>query len=201
MAYGVITLADSYTYEGSIHYNEAHGKGTFYYSTGDKYIGNCKLGKRDGFGIYYFGTTARYTGYFSYGKFNGIGTYENADIITKGTWRNDRQHGVFYMTEKKTHLTYQQLFFRGSLRDVRLTQYIQPAALATTIDNPIKKPKVYQVSYKAQEKKCIGCAEKNMNATNNNCGHVTMCYDCLCKCDRCPICRTPIDRIIKLYVS
>ncbi len=199
---GILILSNNYTYEGTIQHNEPHGFGTFNYANGHKYIGYCVLGRPDGFGTYYFSDSLKYTGYFSYGKFHGVGTYESTKTISKGHWRNDKRHGHFLKTNKETCTTTKQLWIKDKCKLEESIQYIQPMALQTTKDNPLKRPKLYQVTYKALEKKCIACGDMPMNSSIANCGHVCMCYDCLNKCgDRCPICRGPIDQIVRLYVS
>ena len=198
---GIILENSNYTYEGNIINNEAHGKGVFYYTNGDKYIGECKFGKLDGFGEYHYKSGSIYTGFFSFGKIHGIGTYEDSTNIYKGSWRNDKKHGMFFRTQKIRNETYLQKWNKGKLISFTKTQYIQPEALRTARENPLKQPKKYQITYKGNEKKCIGCYDKPTNSTNDVCGHVAMCHDCLSKCDRCPICRAPIGNIIRLYIS
>jgi hypothetical protein len=197
---GIILLKSNYTYEGEIVNNDPHGKGIFYYSNGDKYIGMCKFGKLDGFGNYIYKTGAKYTGFFSYGRLHGIGTFEDTKNIYKGSWRGDKKHGMFYRTNKVEYITYLQKWLKGKLSSGEKIQYIQPDALVTTKINPIKKEKKYQISFKGVDRKCLGCYDKPTNSVNDVCGHVSMCVDCLSKCDRCPICRAPIRNIIKLYI-
>ncbi len=199
---GVLILSNNYTYEGTIQHNEPHGYGTFQYANGHTYVGYCALGRPDGFGTYRYNATTTYVGYFSYGKFHGVGTYESQKIVSKGHWRGDRRHGYFLKTNKETNVTTRQLWIKDILKAEETIQYIQPAALQTTKDNPLKRPKMFQMSYKALDKKCIACSNAPMNATVARCGHVCMCYDCLNKCGgKCPICRVEIDRVVKLYVS
>ena len=198
---GIIISNSNYTYDGGISYNQPHGKGTFTYNNGDRYVGQCKYGKADGFGTYYFKDYGTYIGFFSFGKIDGVGTYSDNTNVYKGTWRRDKKHGAFYKTHKPTNETFKQLWLNGKLVSSDQTQYIQPDALQTVKINPITKPKKYQVGYRAQEKKCIACLDNRAFATNVACGHIAMCYECLVKCDKCPICRTNINQIIKLYVS
>lgn len=198
----ILILSNNYTYEGTIEHNEPHGYGIFNYANGHKYIGYCAFGKPDGFGEYIYNQDTNYIGYSSFGKFHGIGTYQDPNIIIKGHWRNDKKHGYFLKTNKEQCTTFRQLWIKDKLKAEESIQYIQPNALITTKDNPIKRPKIFQVTYKSTEKKCFACGEMPMNATIANCGHVCMCFDCLGKCaDKCPICRGPIDRIIRLFVS
>ena len=176
---GIILLDSNYTYEGDIFDNEPHGKGVFTYFNGDKYVGECKFGKIDGFGMYYYKNGSTYTGFFSYGKINGIGTFEDAKNIYKGTWRNDKKHGLFYRTRKHTYTSFLQKWSNGKFKSSKEIQYIQPETLITIKKNPIFKKKKYRVNYKGNAKLCIGCYDNNTNATNIKCGHVILCYNCL----------------------
>lgn len=198
---GLIILKSNYSYEGDIINNEPHGKGMFTYDNNDIFIGECKYGKPDGFGIYKYKSGARYIGFFSYGKIHGVGTFEDEKNIYKGTWRCDKKHGIFYRTRKATYSTFLQNWIRGKLLNFKETQYIQPAALQTTKDNPIKSHKKYQLQYKGKHNLCLTCCDNCTNATNSKCGHVVMCYECLKKCEKCPICRAPIEKIIRLFIN
>jgi hypothetical protein len=46
-------------YVGNFRHNQIHGQGTFYSSTGGRYVGEYKQGRMDGYGVYTFpdGTT------------------------------------------------------------------------------------------------------------------------------------------------
>jgi hypothetical protein len=197
---GIILLKSNYTYEGNIADGDPHGIGRFEYANGDRYSGACKYGQPDGFGLYIYKLGSKLTGFFSYGKIHGVGTYEDERNIYKGNWRSDKKHGMFYRTNKIDKRTYLQKWMRGKLISGNVIQYIQPAALMTTKINPLKKSKKYQVSYKGDNKQCIGCYDNCTNATNSECGHVVMCINCLNKCDECPICRAPIGKVIKLFI-
>jgi hypothetical protein len=199
---GHINIENYYKYDGTIVNNQPHGNGCFTYVNGHIYTGQCSFGQADGFGVYMFNHDTKYTGFFSHGKFHGIGTVENSKSISKGTWRNERKHGYFLKTNKTLHRSWKQLWVKGVITEEEDIQYIQPAALETTKNNPRNKKKILQVVFNGQEHKCIGCHTQNINSAVVRCGHVCMCYECLTKCDnKCPICRVPIDRIIKLYIS
>jgi len=198
---GIIFLPGNYTYEGDIVRGEPHGFGVFKYVNGHRYTGECMLGKYDGFGVYEYDAFTRYTGYFSLGKFHGLGTYETQNIIVKGPWRDDKRHGYMTWTNKLKMQTIGQLWVKGRLIDEESIGYIQPEALVTTKQNPTGHKSRQQQGFHGTEKKCIGCMENSVNATNAACGHVCMCYDCLAKCETCPICRARIEKIIKLFVS
>lgn len=198
---GILILSNNYTYEGDILYNEPHGHGIFYYNNGDKYIGECQFGRSDGYGTYYYKNGVKYNGYFSYGKFHGIGTYEDEKTIIKGSWRSDRKHGNFIKTNKVDKTSTRQLWLKHKLKYEEHILFVQPDALNTTKSNPLHVSKKYQIKYKGTPTKCIGCVDDFMSATNTACGHICMCYNCLNKCDKCPICRCDIKEIIQLYVS
>jgi len=198
---GLISLTANYSYEGDIVDNEPHGYGIFLYANGDKYIGKCKYGKQDGYGKYLYKSGASYVGFFSYGKIHGIGTFEDKKNIYKGSWRNNIKHGMFYRTRKQDLTTYLQKWTRGKLIGSKRTQYINPELLTTTKKNPRYIQKKHRIQYKGKGLTCITCCDKFVNATNDLCGHVTICAECWSKCDCCPICRSPIGKIITLYIS
>lgn len=50
---------------------ERHGKGTFYYTNGDKYIGDWVRDVQHGKGIYYFQNGERYEGDYADGERTG----------------------------------------------------------------------------------------------------------------------------------
>ena len=198
---GIILLKSNYTYEGDIMDGDPHGIGKFEYANGDRYNGACKYGRPDGFGLYTYRSSATYKGFFSYGKIHGVGTFEDVRNIYKGHWRGDKKHGMFYRTNKIDRITYLQKWIKGKLINGKPIQFIQPIALTTTKTNPLKTPKKYQISYKGDNKQCIGCCNNSTNATNSGCGHVVMCTECLSRCKQCPICRAPIVDVIKLFIS
>jgi hypothetical protein len=198
---GILVLSNNYTYEGDILYNEPHGFGSFHYTNGDRYVGQCQFGRSDGYGTYYYKSGATYIGYFSFGKFHGVGTFEDSKNITKGSWRLDRKHGHFIKTNKIEQTTVRQLWIKHRIRKEETIQYIPPNALKTTAKNPNKQPKTLQITYKGTHIMCIGCSSNPVSACNPQCGHVCMCYDCLNKCDKCPICRCGMEQPIKLFIS
>jgi len=198
---GILILSNNYTYEGTILYNEPHGHGTFNYNNGDRYVGDCQFGRSDGYGVYYYKLGQKYTGYFSFGKFHGIGTYEDDKYIIKGSWRVDKKHGHFIKTNKIEQNSFRQLWIKNKLKTEEQITYIQPAALTTVKENPNKSKKKYQSKYYGNPHKCIGCMDKIASVINSACGHVCMCYECLKKCEKCPICRCDIANIIQIYVS
>jgi len=91
-------------YEGSLVDDQFHGKGTFYFANGNKYVGDWINNKRQGYGIMYFADGDRYEGQFMNDKMNGKGTYffktGNKNI---GTFRNDKFVGS-PVIPKGTHL-------------------------------------------------------------------------------------------------
>ena len=196
---GVIVHND-YTYEGDIVDDLAHGYGTFRYNNGDVYTGECLYNKSDGFGVYLYKNGSSYTGFFSFGKFNGIGTYEDSKNTYKGTWRFNYKHGSFYCTKKSDHITYSQKWIKNNMIEGHSIHYIQPNALKTTKKHPGKSQQL-QRPYNGKDRRCMACCTAPTNATNTKCGHVVMCFDCLHKCDVCPVCRAPVISILKLFVS
>ena len=190
-----IVVEGTYTYSGTTLDNQAHGSGTFIFNNGDKYTGECQYDRLDGFGIYLFRDNSTYTGYFSFGAFHGLGTFEDENSIIKGTWRNDLFHGKFYRTNKKKFISHEERWNDNIIQTYKKIQYMSPTLLQTT-----KVYKKVRFSFKSNGKKCMACYEQLASATSINCGHVCMCWDCLGKCTTCPICRCPMEKIIKLYL-
>jgi hypothetical protein len=199
---GIILHAENYIYIGDIVDDEPHGRGRFYYNNGAIYIGECYFGKPDGYGIYIYQENTAYQGFFSYGKFHGIGTFEDAANIYKGSWRADKKHGMFFRTNKEAQCTYVQKWVDDILISSKDSQYIAAEELKTTKQNPyMRRDKKSKIAYKGAERQCIICNENPANCTNAKCGHVILCYNCFSRCDNCPICRSPVSQLIKLYVS
>jgi hypothetical protein len=198
--YGIINQKGSYTYRGGILFEEAHGKGTFQYANGDKYTGECLWGYPDGYGVYTFKSKGRYSGFFSLGKMNGVGTYEDDHNVYKGPFRMNQKHGLFYCTKKSHHRTYHQRWDRGRMITGDPCQYVPPEALQTTRRNPKLTAWRVRRPYAGKGSSCVACVSNPPNATNE-CGHVVICYDCWSQCDRCPVCRSPKTKIIRLYIS
>ena len=53
----------------------------------------------------------------------------------------------------------------------------------------------------AKESECKVCFERNMDAVFIPCGHVAACFPCASKMTQCPICRSDVDRVVRLYFS
>lgn len=197
---GIVILQDNYTYEGHLRNKEPHGIGTFRYAKGDVYRGMCRWGKPDGFGEYSYKSGGKYKGYFSYGRLHGVGTYEDKKNIYKGNWRCDKKHGTFYRTSKIVKKSFVQDWRKGKLIKYKPIDYVEPKSLITTRHAPGRMIKKKE-PYKGVGKTCVACCINVPNATNDLCGHVVMCEECLSKCNRCPICRKAMGKIIKLYIS
>ncbi len=202
----------------------AHGLGRYEYANGDIYIGNSYYGKIDGFGKYIFKNKNVYIGFFSYGKIHGIGTYYDYinKTVSKGQWRNDKKHGEFIVSDmlnkslmsfdkqilfdKQTPLNPRELtskiclYIANELKTSEECEYISCNYLQTTKEGKTQS-KFKKKQYMGKTKKCVCCEVDNCDSTNDKCGHVALCYNCLIKCDKCPICRVPIGKVIKLYVS
>lgn len=191
----------NFVYEGDVVDNEAHGHGVFHYNDGAIYIGNCKYGSAYGFGIYHYADSAKYIGFFSAGARHGKGTYETDLIIYKGDWLFDKKHGMFRKTNKKLAISYLEKWLDDKLVKSRQIQYVPPYALQTLKENPLQRMSPYQIPYQESDKKCVACCEKPINAVNTKCGHMVLCSGCWQSCNKCPICRAPIEKILLLYIS
>lgn len=198
--YGMINLMSNYTYTGDIVDNMPHGRGVFHYQNGDVYRGECYYGRLDGFGVYNYKNGGKYQGFFSNGKINGIGTYTDARNVYKGTWRLDKKHGMFYCTRLDEPVTYRQKWINGKLVEGVRAQYVEPCFLQTVKQHPRRT--VRRAPYNGKnDRRCLACCAAPTNATSAQCGHVVMCYECLGRCDLCPICRVPIVDRIQLFIS
>ena len=84
-----------------------YGNGTAYYSSGDKYVGTWKKGTKDGKGTYYYNDGKKYIGEFSNDMQHGNGTFFLQDGSKwVGTWVKGIMHGNFwvYMNGKTYHI-------------------------------------------------------------------------------------------------
>ncbi len=78
-------------YEGSLVDDQFHGKGTFYFANGNKYVGDWINNKRQGYGIMYFADGDRYEGEWMNDKMNGRGIYYfKSGFKQEGFFRNDK---------------------------------------------------------------------------------------------------------------
>jgi hypothetical protein len=205
---GIILSNNNYVYTGELYYEKnnnflknpvAHGLGKYEYINGDQYIGNSCYGKLDGFGKYIYKNKNIFIGFFSYGKIHGIGTYyDNKNkLVLKGQWRNDRKHGEFILTHFNKKESQMCLYISDEIKLSESCEYVPVNKLQTFKENP--NHSIKKKEYTGKQKKCICCEINFCNAVNDACGHVSVCHSCLIKCDKCPICRTRINNIIKLY--
>lgn len=63
-----------------------------------------------------------------------------------------------------------------------------------------KSKKKNTVPVKEEENLCAICMDNSRNAVFSACGHANTCLDCAEHVDKCPICRTPKDKIIRVYL-
>lgn len=106
-----ITYNNGY-YEGEVNSSgEEHGKGTFFWDTGDKYVGSFSHRKFSGQGTYYYASGAKYVGQWSNDLKNGHGImyFKNGNIYD-GNWKNDKENG--YGKE-----IYQWGYYEGNWKD------------------------------------------------------------------------------------
>jgi len=184
-----------YEYIGDKHNDLPHGKGKFIFTNKNIYEGECKFGFPDGFGKYIFSNGDILTGFFSAGEINGLGTFENSNIITKGSWRNNKKHGNFVKTKKDENKTFKELWQNDKLISQSEIEYYHPEILMVTKKR--FKNKKYNRTFNNKAK----CGECNniANATSTECGHVYLCYTCLIKYKICPICMIPIEKYLVLF--
>lgn len=185
-----------YKYIGSLVNNKPHGRGRFeYIQTNNVYTGDCKLGQADGFGSY-ITSYETYTGFYSLGKRHGLGTLESQYEISKGPWRLNKRHGKFLFTDKVLQVTLEKYYEDNILQSSKKVQYYPAEQLQTTK----RKSKNILSKYHGQKNLCNICYSTPIGATNTACGHVACCYNCLSQVSKCPYCRKPIEKIIRLYI-
>ena len=82
------------SYRGEFLNNKKHGKGTYYWTNGDKYIGSWKEGLRIGQGTYIWEDGSKYIGEWKDDNMHGKGTYywTNGDKYI-GEWKYDKLDG------------------------------------------------------------------------------------------------------------
>eukprot|EP00922_Rhytidocystis_sp_ex-Travisia-forbesii_P062962 GHVS01093718.1.p1 GENE.GHVS01093718.1~~GHVS01093718.1.p1 ORF type:complete len:278 (-),score=41.70 GHVS01093718.1:337-1170(-) len=49
--------------------------------------------------------------------------------------------------------------------------------------------------------KCVVCMTEPDEAALDPCGHICMCMDCALKVDICPICRTQVLKVLKIFIT
>ena len=69
-----------------------HGKGTYTFANGTKYIGEYKDDKRHGQGTWTHADGSTYVGQFMDGQYNGLGKYTlaNGTVGHDGEWENSQ---------------------------------------------------------------------------------------------------------------
>jgi hypothetical protein len=88
--YGVYLWPSGAKYEGEWMNGYENGKGIWYNTEGDKYVGEFKDRLREGFGVYFYENGHTYEGEWRNGNYHGEGIYSNKGrtIIMKGIWDN-----------------------------------------------------------------------------------------------------------------
>ncbi len=90
--YGIALLNTGSRYEGEWKDNQRHGYGSFYWADGEYYVGNYVNDLRNGEGTYNWPNGEKYVGQWKDDRRNGNGIFYGADgdIVTQGTWENDK---------------------------------------------------------------------------------------------------------------
>mmetsp|Transcript_168819 Transcript_168819/g.542585 ORF Transcript_168819/g.542585 Transcript_168819/m.542585 type:complete len:135 (+) Transcript_168819:129-533(+) len=83
------------TYKGELdEISERHGKGTFFYNTGDRYEGQWVHGVKQGSGSYYYATGDVYKGDFHHDRMHGQGKFTTqSQEFYEGEFSDGRRHG------------------------------------------------------------------------------------------------------------
>lgn len=54
---------------------------------------------------------------------------------------------------------------------------------------------------KGKRRPCVVCLAKPQEVAIDPCGHLSMCNDCISSVQACPICRGPINKALRVYIS
>ncbi|KAK5098639.1 hypothetical protein LTR70_002528 [Exophiala xenobiotica] len=118
-------------------------------------------------------------------KSGGLGrmTYQNGDTYS-GEWLDDMKHGQGEFMEKRTGNRY----VGGYENDKRWGKGV-----------------TYWEQADQQASLCQVCYFEEVDALFYRCGHVVACYGCARQCASegggCPVCRKPIESVVKMYRS
>jgi hypothetical protein len=79
--------------------DDMHGEGTFTFSNGEKYQGNCHKGRRDGFGVFSYSDGSTFSGEWRSNKRHGPGkmTCPFGKRSYEGVWANDMKSISLYI--------------------------------------------------------------------------------------------------------
>ena len=115
------------------------------------------------------------------GTYSGTGTmyYTNGDTYS-GEWEDDLPNGQGKMVYAKTGNTYTGGWLNGK-RHGKGTMYFEVA------DEDLET--------------CRICYEAQIDALFYRCGHVVACEECAKQVEVCPICRTPVGAVVKMWKS
>ncbi|MCJ1377984.1 hypothetical protein MMC17_001080 [Xylographa soralifera] len=115
------------------------------------------------------------------GIYSGTGTmyYTNGDTYS-GEWVDDLPNGEGKMVYAKTGNTYTGGWLNGK-RHGKGTMYFEVA------DEDLET--------------CRICYEAQIDALFYRCGHVVACEECAKQVEVCPICRTPVGAVVKMWKS
>jgi len=114
---------------------------------------------------------------------SGRMTYQNGDTYW-GEWLDDMKHGQGEFTEKRTGNRY----VGGYENDKRWGKGV-----------------TYWEQADQQASLCQVCYFEEVDALFYRCGHVVACFACAKQCASegggCPVCRKPVDSVVKMYRS
>ena len=120
-----------------------------------------------------------YSGSFVFGEKHGQGImkYANGNVYT-GEWEEDLPHGQGKMVYGTTKNVYEGGWKKGKRYGKGTMQY--------------------EVADE-EEAICSICYDKEMDALLYRCGHVVACVDCARQVDICPVCRSTVESVVKIF--
>jgi hypothetical protein len=159
---GTFNYASGGKYVGSFKYGKKHFEGTMTWANGAKYVGNWNQGKKHWDGTMTDSLGNVYVGEFDEDKRHGQGTitFTNGDKYV-GEWKNDNYHGMGVLTNNNNGYRYEGLFINGKIDPDYKKKKIKAEKEEKLAKNKAEKEKKMKLQSEAK------CANKAGKASND----------------------------------
>jgi len=198
-----------------------------YYNEGISYEGECKNGKLEGLGIYK-DINISYDGEWKDNKFNGIGILIKENYIYNGEFKNGKKHGngklklngKDFFVEYEEDIEINRLDYNekkiedleDKINILQINDKNNISIIKKQEDQIIEyNNKIKQIEIKKKQLEeninCKICFRKQSNIVLQPCNHYAICEECEISIrnsmqgKKCPICRKPYNRYIKIFNS
>ena len=198
-----------------------------YYNEGISYEGECKNGKLEGLGIYK-DINISYDGEWKDNKFNGIGILIKENYIYNGEFKNGKKHGngklklngKDFFVEYEDDIEINRLDYNekkiedleDKINILQINDKNNISIIKKQEDQIIEyNNKIKQIEIKKKQLEeninCKICFRKQSNIVLQPCNHYAICEECEISIrnsmqgKKCPICRKPYNRYIKIFNS